>query len=192
MSIQLCRKRGMIMREMVFVMGGPGSGKGTQCKILEKSKGYHHISTGDLVRKMLNEHKEAEIQNIRLATQQGTLLDDRMIILLVKDEISKHPDAPGFLIDGCPRTFEQAALFEKEIQCCDRILFFDVSEKTMRERMLHRGETESREDDHPATIEKRLKIYQEKTIHVIDSFKENRHSVFHKIDASGTVEGVAK
>jgi len=179
--------------EVIFVIGGPGSGKGTQCELLQREKGYCHISTGDLIRNLLKEEKieNKQLSEIRTKVQRGELLDDAMITELLAKEIQKNPEAKSFLIDGYPRTVEQLTLFEKTIQPCNKILFFDTTEAIMQSRLLGRAQIEHRDDDNEVTIAKRIKLYQEKTLPIIDYIKQNHAEKLIQIDASGKVEEIA-
>lgn len=180
--------------EIIFVIGGPGSGKGTQCERLQHEKGYYHISTGDLIRDLLKnntDHNNPKIQEIQSKMRQGELLSDEMITEVLFDEMQKHPEVKQFLIDGYPRTIGQLELFEKTIQPCDKVLFFDTTEEIMKSRLLARAAIEKREDDNEATIARRVAIYQEKTMLVIKHLEKSKYDKFIRIDTSGTVNETA-
>jgi adenine phosphoribosyltransferase len=177
--------------EITFVIGGPGSGKGTQCKRLQRDKGYFHISTGDLIRHFLKDNTDegnATITDIRSKMQRGELLSDEMMTEVLADEMQKHPEAKHFLIDGYPRTLGQLELFEKNIQPCNKVLFLDTTEEIMTSRLLARADFEHREDDNAVTIARRIHVYQEKTLPVIDYLEKNKADQLVRIDTSGTIE----
>ncbi|MDR3477203.1 MAG: nucleoside monophosphate kinase [Gammaproteobacteria bacterium] len=177
--------------EVIFVIGGPGSGKGTHCERLQKEKGYHHISTGDLIRNLLKDNADQtneKMATIRAKVQSGELLDDQMITDVLACEMHKHKEAKCFLIDGYPRTLEQLALFENTIQECSKVLFFDTTESIMTSRLLKRADILHREDDNELTIARRIKVFAEKTLPVIDYIKKNKSDKFVQIDTSGTLE----
>lgn len=189
-------KNAPIKQEIIFVIGGPGSGKGTHSAILEKTKGYCHISSGDLVRNILAGKAEGSAENqkhnmIRETIKNGQLLDDQMIIDMVHEEIKKHPDAPGFLIDGCPRTMKQLGLFEKLIKPCDKALFFDVSDEEMKKRVLARGQEQKRADDNEVTMAKRLDVYKKETLPIVEYLEKYRPTAFKRINSTGTIEDVS-
>lgn len=187
-------------QQMIFVIGGPGSGKGTHCELLVKEEDYVHISSGDLVRAILNEpdrptmaeNVRALRAHIREVILNGGLLPGRFIVDLVLHEIQNHPHAKGFLIDGCPRTIEQANIFHAKIKPCDLILFFDTSEAVMKQRMEKRREAEHRLDDNDDTFNKRLATYREETLPMVDHLKTRYPHIFRRIDSSGSVEDVAR
>jgi adenine phosphoribosyltransferase len=171
--------------EVIFVIGGPGSGKGTHCAHLQNDKGYHHISTGDLVRDLLSDTSEQNA-DIRSKMQRGELLDDAMITEILAAEMQKYPDVKTFLIDGYPRTMGQLELFEKNIKPCDKVLFFDAPEEILKSRLLERADVEHRDDDNEAAITRRLKGYQEKTLPVIQELAKSKADKFIHLDTSGT------
>ena len=175
--------------EVVFVIGGPGSGKGTHCAHLQHEKGYHHISTGDLIRNLLanDTTQNAKMIEIRNNMQRGELLDDAMITEVLADEMQKYPEAKCFLIDGYPRTLGQLELFEKNIQPCDKVLFFDAPEEILKSRLLARADVEHRGDDNEVAITRRLKVYQEKTLPVIQELSKSKAEKFIHLDTSGTM-----
>jgi adenylate kinase family enzyme len=177
--------------KITFVMGGPGSGKGTHCERLQREQGYHHISTGDLIRNLVAESAEvnsAKMADIRSAMQRGELLSDEMITDILANEMQKYPAAKHFLIDGYPRTLGQLALFEKNIGQCDKILFFNTTVEIMKSRLLTRADVEHREDDKDTVIDHRIQVYQDKTLPVIHHLEKNKADKFVCIDTSGTVE----
>jgi len=106
--------------EIVFVLGGPGSGKGTQCEKLSQEYGFMHISVGDILRDELNRRTHLGEQ-IKSTMEQGEMVPITIIAsLLVKTIFAKK--SKKYLIDGFPRTLEQVIYFEKNIQECSCIL----------------------------------------------------------------------
>lgn len=191
--------------QIVYVMGGPGSGKGTHSGMLKDKYRLHHISSGDLVRARIAAANSApqqseEDKRISEMTAKGAFLPDQFIIDIIKAEIAAHPEAKGFIIDGCPRTMEQHDLFAAQIKPCDKILFFNTSEAIMKERMLGRAEAAKlageavRPDDNAETAGKRIDTFREKTMPVITALKEkfSQSEKFIEINTSGKVDEVAK
>jgi len=92
--------------EIVFVLGGPGSGKGTQCEKLAQEYGFEHISVGDVLRDELNRRTHLGEQ-IKSTIEQGEMVSINIVVsLLVKSIFAKK--SKKYLIDGFPRTVEQA------------------------------------------------------------------------------------
>ncbi|XP_023215634.1 adenylate kinase isoenzyme 1-like isoform X2 [Centruroides sculpturatus] len=157
---------------VIFVIGGPGSGKGTQCAQIVEKYGYTHLSTGDLLREEVGSGSDRG-KMLNEIMQKGELVPLEQVLLLLKDAIVKRLNtSKGFLIDGYPREVDQAIQFEKEVCKCAYLLFFDVSDDTMTQRLLKRGETSGRVDDNEETIRSRLKTFHSHTQPILDYFGE--------------------
>lgn len=174
-----------------FIVGGPGSGKGTQCdKIVEK---YHltHLSSGDLLRAEVKSGspRGAELNKIM---ENGELVPLEVVLDLIKEAMvaAVAKGSKGFLIDGYPREIKQGDQFESEIQDAKLVLFFDVSEETLVKRCLHRAQTSGRVDDNIDTIKKRLKTYLTATQPVISHYEKKGKLV--KIPSEGTIDDIFK
>ena len=182
-------------QKIIFVMGGPGSGKGTHCKLLEKEFNYHHISTGDLIRDIIkngNGYDDKIRESINAIVSKGELINDQMIIDLVYAEMRRHPFAAGFLIDGCPRTVNQIELFEKSIRPCDLILNFELSSDEMIKRMLGRSSMEHRADDNEKTILHRIDVFKEQTVPAINKLHDRYTSQFIAVNTEREIDVVKK
>uniref|UniRef100_A0A5F8GBB8 Adenylate kinase 1 n=1 Tax=Monodelphis domestica TaxID=13616 RepID=A0A5F8GBB8_MONDO len=154
--------------KIIFVVGGPGSGKGTQCEKIVEKYGFTHLS------KIMEKGELVPLD---------TVLDMLKEAILAKAETSK-----GFLIDGYPREVAQGEAFEKKIGSPTLLLYIDAGSETMVERLLKRGETSGRVDDNEETIKSRLKTYYSATEPVI-KFYEGR-GIVRRINAEGSVESV--
>ena len=97
--------------------------------------------------------------------------------LLAEAMLAKVSGSKGFLIDGYPREVSQGQEFEKEILPCSKILYFDVSDATMTERLLNRGKSSGRVDDNEETIKKRLNTFHQHSKPVIDAYSAKTASV---------------
>jgi len=174
--------------KVIFVLGGPGSGKGTQCEKIVQKYGFNHLSSGDLLRDEVQSGSERG-NKLKEIMEKGELVSLDIVLELIRDAMVKKVDhSTGFLIDGYPRELEQGQRFENEIISCQCVIAFDVSEEVMRQRLMKRGETSGRVDDNAETIIKRLKTYNELTKPVIEYY--HKKSKAHKIDASGTVDAI--
>jgi len=174
--------------KVIFVIGGPGCGKGTQCERIVKKYGYTHLSSGDLLREEVQSKSEKGKQ-LASIMEQGKLVPLDDVLELLKNAMKKDlKKDKGFLIDGYPRDLEQGIRFEKEIVPCQFVLVFDVSEDIMKERLTKRGETSGRSDDNADTIIKRLHTFNEATKPVIDHYA--KAGKVCKIDASGSIESI--
>jgi len=143
--------------KITFVLGGPASGKGTQCEKLVEEFGYTHISTGDLMRsEMKKGTKEGE--QIAKIVGEGGLVPFELTVQVLINALIETPSA-NYLIDGFPRALDQALHFETV--CCEAqsVLYFNVPEDICIERCLERAKTSGRTDDNQATIQRRYQNY---------------------------------
>ncbi|MBT7994532.1 MAG: adenylate kinase, partial [Bacteroidetes bacterium] len=159
----------------IALFGPPGAGKGTQSEFLIKKYNLFYISTGDLLRKEMKENTDLgkEAKNVIAA---GGLVSDEIIVQIIEKTITDHPDSNGFLFDGFPRTYIQAYILEglmiKLNTSLNCLINLDVPEKVSIDRLLNRGKTSGRSDDNEKVIRNRLSEYNEKTLPVLQFFKE--------------------
>lgn len=166
------RERGVSWNNIVLVLGGPGSGKGTQCEKLAKEFNYCHLSSGDLLRAEVatgSKHGK-ELEQIM---QEGKMVPLDITLGLLRDAMMKAPsDCKGFLIDGFPRELIQAKAFEATVAPCKFVLFFACPEEELFNRLVNRGKTSGRADDNVETINKRLKVFNELSRPITEAFKK--------------------
>lgn len=164
-----------------FVLGGPGSGKGTQCKLLENHLDCKHISAGDLLRKeKLKDTPKSIIINDLI--NNGQIVPSYITIELILSEI-KDSTNEIILLDGFPRNFENLDTWMKlnnEIKY--KCLYFDCEDEVLIKRLIERGKTSARSDDNIDIITKRLETYHNSTKPVIDYFTEKK--LIHKINTN--------
>ncbi|KAM4072406.1 hypothetical protein ACJW30_11G131300 [Castanea mollissima] len=170
---------------VVFVLGGPGSGKGTQCANIVEHFGYTHLSAGDLLRAEIKSGSEngTMIQNM---IKEGKIVPSEVTIKLLQRAMQENGN-DKFLIDGFPRNEENRAAFEAVTKIEPAfVLFFDCSEEEMERRLLSRNQ--GREDDNIETIRKRFKVFLESSLPVIEHY--TARGKVRKIDAGKSVEEV--
>lgn len=186
---------------VIFVLGGPGAGKGTQCANLVQDFGFCHLSAGDLLRAEQNRPGSAHGEMIRTYIREGQVVPMEVTIKLLENamrealEARKDSGADGwadgrgrFLIDGFPRKMDQALKFEEDVCTARMVLFFTTTEDEMLKRLLKRGETSGREDDNEESIRKRFRVYHEQTMPVIEHY--NKQGKVAEIDSTATIEEV--
>eukprot|EP00891_Asterochloris_glomerata_P004606 jgi/Astpho2/4606/Aster-00181 len=201
--------------KIVFVLGGPGSGKGTQCERIVAKYGYKHLSSGDLLRDEVKSGSElgkaledtmkegklvpTELQGVgpscaasSIASITSTPVASRACVLQVTIALLRKAmvksGARKFLVDGFPRALDQAEIFERDIKPCQLVIFFDCPEATMEERLLGRGKTSGRADDNADTIKKRFHTFVNSSMPVVTHYE--REGKLHKISAVPPAEEV--
>ncbi len=156
---------------VIFVLGGPGAGKGTQCGKLVKEFGFIHLSAGDLLRDE-RDSGSPDGEMIENFIREGKIVPVEVTVNLIKKAMEKS-GATKFLVDGFPRNFNNLEGWQSVMGGhaeVDGVLFYDVSEETLVSRLLKRAETSGRSDDNIDTILKRLKTYNESTVPVVDYY----------------------
>jgi len=177
----------------VALFGPPGAGKGTQSELLVKEYNLCYISTGDLLRKEIADKTRLglEAQDIIAA---GGLVSDEIIVQIIEKTITDHPEANGFLFDGFPRTYIQCYILEglmiKLNTSLNCLISMELEEEEAVKRLLERSKTSGRSDDNEIVIRNRLKEYQEKTLPVLDFFKEK--GIYHRVDGLQSIEAVSR
>jgi len=184
---------------VLFVLGGPGAGKGTQCGYLVEDFGFCHLSAGDLLR--AEQHREGSQfgELIQTCIREGTIVPMEVTVKLLENAMTEAlnegrsregwADGRGrFLIDGFPRKMDQAIKFDEEVCMASKVLFFSTTEEVMLSRLLERGKTSGREDDNAESIKKRFNTYKETTMPVIQHYEVLGKVA--EIDSSPSVEEV--
>ncbi|KAG5928107.1 hypothetical protein E4U42_001268 [Claviceps africana] len=184
---------------VVFVLGGPGAGKGTQCANLVDKYGFIHLSAGDLLRaeqerpgSQFGDLIRDYIKNGLIVPMEVTiqLLENAMTEALSSSSSSSRAGKPKgrFLIDGFPRKLDQAYKFEESVCPAKMVLFFDCPEKVMEARLLERGKTSGRADDNAESIRKRFRTFVETSMPVVDYYEKQGKVV--KVDATPSPDAV--
>lgn len=160
---------------VVYILGGPGSGKGTQSTHLVDHYGFTHLSAGDLLRDEQNREGSETGELIKRYIKEGLIVPMEVTVGLLEKAMTSKLDNQGkgrFLIDGFPRKMDQAAYFEQAVCRSTCTIFLDCPEETMRKRLLNRGLTSGRADDNEESIVKRFRTFVETSMPVVDHFAE--------------------
>lgn len=123
----------------ISLLGAPGSGKGTQAKLLSQYYDIAHISTGDLFRKAISENTEL---GKKIKQYMSTLVPDSIVMDLVKERLSKDDCKNGYILDGFPRTVNQARLFDRYTKL-DKVIYLNVPKEEVVDRILSRRTCEN-------------------------------------------------
>lgn len=210
------------MRRLCLILfGPPGSGKGTQAKVLKQSLGIAHISTGDMLRERVASG-DALGQEAASIMQAGGLVPDKMVNRMVEDRIEQPDCEKGFILDGFPRTVEQArqlagALAARYID--PLVVFLKVDYNVIIARLSGRRQCPTcgalysvtsnaptvsevcdydgskllvREDDRPEVVRERLRAYERQTEPVLDFVRCAGYPVYEVEGADASPQAIAR
>jgi len=168
-----------------FVMGGPGSGKGTQCARLVERFGMVHLSAGDLLRQEVASGSPLG-KEISAVIDQGQIVKSETTVALLRSAMAGRTGP--FLIDGFPRSLSNLEAFEAEMGSATFMLFLEVSEEEMEARLLKRGLSSGRSDDNRDTIVKRFRTFVSDSMPVVDALRAR--DLVRFVDAGASEEEV--
>ncbi len=173
----------------LILLGAPGAGKGTQAKNIVDNFKFTHVSTGDLIRDEIKAESSLGLE-VKEVVSKGKLVSDDLVFRLVKNKTKNSKK--GYLFDGFPRTLIQADMLNEELEI-DKVLFIDVSDKTVVSRITGRRldpqtgniyhiefnpaprEIEDRlvqrKDDTEKIAQERLDVYKKETQPLIDLYR---------------------
>lgn len=175
----------------VVFLGPPGSGKGTQAKMVSERLAVPSFSTGDMLRAAVQAGTPLG-QQARAVMEAGELVPDEVVLSLIRERVAAADAANGFLLDGFPRTLAQAVSLEKMLagsgQTLDAVVNLAVPEDVLIGRLTNRGE--GRADDRPETVRERLRVYREKTEPLVGFYR--RRGLLVSVDGVGPVADVAE
>lgn len=205
----------------VILLGAPGSGKGTQAQAITEQFGIPQISTGDMLRAAVREGTTLGLAAKKIM-DSGLLVSDDIILGLIQERIQDADCAPGFLLDGFPRTLAQADGLKHMGIAIDHVIVFVVDDEEIVQRMsgrrVHPGSGRTyhivfnppreadkddatgealiqREDDSEETVRRRLAIYHEQTKPLVGYYQEAAQAGavrFASIDGIGAVEEITQ
>ncbi|WWC63944.1 uncharacterized protein I303_106550 [Kwoniella dejecticola CBS 10117] len=185
---------------VIFVLGGPGAGKGTQCERLVADYGFKHLSAGDLLREERNRPGSTYGELITEYIREGKIVPQEVTIKLLENAMSSTLASPPhtspewsnghgrFLIDGFPRKMDQALKFDESVVKSSFVLFFSTTEEILLERLMERGKTSGRDDDNKESIVKRFRTFVETSMPVVDYYRKAGKVV--EIDSSPPIDVV--
>ena len=187
------------MRQLLILLGAPGSGKGTQAKMVFERFGYPQVSTGDILRDAIRRDTHLG-REAKAAVNSGRLVPDEVVIGIIEERLNQPDCASGCSLDGFPRTVEQAEALEKlAADFQPRVLFFEVPAEVLVRRLTGRrncqacgaicnvyftppvkedvcdrcgGALVRREDDAEEIVRRRLAVYEEHTAPLAGFYRE--------------------
>ena len=175
----------------LMILGAPGSGKGTQGKLLAEHLGIPQVSSGELLRSAVSQRTPLGLE-AKAYMDRGDLVPDRVIVGLIREILDSRAGAHGILMDGFPRTVPQAEavdrfLAERDGQV-DLVLQLDVDEGELVKRLLARASKEGRSDDNLESIRRRLRVYHQQTAPLIAYYE--KQGVVRKVPGMGSVDDI--
>ena len=175
----------------LVLLGAPGSGKGTQAKLLKKEFNIPHISTGDLLRAAVADQTELGIA-AKVVMDKGDLVSDEIVLGMLKERLAEDDANSGFILDGFPRNLVQADMLDhllNEINMpAEHAVLISVDPEEVVGRIAKRALEEGRADDTQEVVRDRIKIYENQTSPVVDHYKN--HEVLSEVLGQGSVEQV--
>jgi adenylate kinase len=171
----------------LILTGPPGSGKGTQAKRLVEKYGIPQISTGDILREAVKRGSEIG-KRAKAIMDSGELVPDEVVIEIVRQRLARPDCKPGCVLDGFPRTKQQAlaldGLLKDQGRDPARVLALVVPDAELRRRILARGE--GRADDNEESVKKRLEVYRRDTEPVLAHYGK----AVARIDGVGSMDDI--
>ncbi len=199
----------------IILLGAPGAGKGTQGNLISKKYGFPKISTGDILREAVKNRTPLGMK-AKEKMDKGELVDDEIILGIIKERVLRNDCKEGFILDGFPRNIKQAEEFEKlGIEGKELAILFDVKDEEIIRRLSSRrvckkcgaiynlvvsppkkegicdkcgGELIQRDDDKPEVIKRRLSVYKEQTEPLVEFYKMK--GILGKVNAEGEIEEI--
>jgi adenylate kinase len=179
----------------IIFFGPPGSGKGTQAKLLAKELNVLHLSTGDILREKLSDADSLSIK-LKEIMSSGNLVSDEILNQIIANKLMSEECSNGYILDGYPRTISQSEFLlsfaKSNYLDLDIIFNFKIDFKLVEERIILRSKQEQRSDDNIDVIKTRLDKFIEETYPVSQFFSENFSQNFFTIDASQEVSKIQK
>ena len=173
-------------RRLLF-LGPPGGGKGTQAKLVTRALGIPHVSSGDMLREALASGSDLG-RRASEYMEAGDLVPDDLVVALVKERLSREDAAGGYLLDGFPRNLRQAEILTEAVGegALRTVIYLEVDDDEVVDRLLKRAEIEGRSDDNDETIRHRLEVFHEETEPLIAYYGDR----VRRVDGSGSIEDI--
>jgi adenylate kinase len=176
---------------MIF-MGPPGAGKGTQAAVVAERFGIPAISTGDIFRANVGEGTPLGLE-AKKYMDAGEYVPDSVTNDMVRNRLAEADAAPGFLLDGYPRTLSQVEELDGMLAATgdslDAVVVLTVDTEELVARLLKRAETSGRSDDTEEVIRHRQDVYTEQTAPLIEVYRER--GLLLEVDGLGEVDEVS-
>ena len=177
---------------IVVLFGAPGSGKGTQAERVAGLTGTPHVSTGAILRAEVAGGSDLG-REARPIMESGALVPDDLMVRIIERRLAEPDAEAGVVLDGFPRTLPQAGALDRMLERNGRavslVLYLEVPEATVRERILSRATLEGRGDDTAAAFTERMRVYERETAPVVDHYRSAGVRI-ERIDGSPPIDVV--
>lgn len=180
----------------LVLFGPPGSGKGTQAKILQEKEGWPQLSTGDMLRAAIAAGTELG-KKCKAVMDAGELVSDEIVIGIISERYDQPDCAKGAIFDGFPRTIPQAEALDGMLKARDKkidlVIELKVDDKVLIDRVKARIAQSGgavRADDTPETLQNRLNVYYQNTAPLLEYYKKQGKLV--TVDGMAPIEEVTK
>jgi adenylate kinase len=175
----------------LILFGPPGAGKGTQAVKIAEKFGWKHVSTGDILRAEVSQGTELGLK-VKAVMDAGHLVSDDLLIEIMESVFLRYKDSPGFVLDGFPRTNNQAVeldkLLAKHGQTVTKVIALEVDEEELVKRLLNRAIEQGRMDDTEEVIKNRLIQYHKHTKPLIDYYSDK--GLYQELYGVGTIDEI--
>jgi adenylate kinase len=175
----------------LILFGPPGAGKGTQAIKIAEKYGWVHVSTGDILRSEVSQGTPLGLK-VKAVMEAGTLVSDELLIEIMESVFLKNNMAGGFVLDGFPRTLNQAKELDRMLNKLGTkvslVLSLDVDEEELVKRLLNRSLEQGRKDDTEEVIKNRLVQYHQHTMPLVQYYTSG--NLLKKLEGVGSVDDI--
>jgi len=177
----------------LIFLGPPGVGKGTQAKKVCEHYKIIHLSTGEILRKEISDKSEVGNQ-AKTYIDNGNLVPDNVILRIIENRLKANDAQYGYLLDGFPRTINQAEGLQKIMlqlkHKINSVISLTANEEELILRLINRGKDSGRSDESPEIIRHRQKVYWRQTAPLLEYYNEKK--VLKKVDGLGNITDITK
>ena len=177
----------------LIFLGPPGVGKGTQAKKVCEHYKIIHLSTGEILRKEISDKSEVGNQ-AKTYIDNGNLVPDNVILRIIENRLKANDAQHGYLLDGFPRTINQAEGLQKIMlqlkHKINSVISLTANEEELILRLIKRGKDSGRSDESPEIIRHRQKVYWRQTAPLLEYYNEKK--VLKKVDGLGNITDITK
>jgi adenylate kinase len=175
----------------LILFGPPGAGKGTQAIRIAEKYNWIHISTGDILRAEVSQGTPLGLK-VKAVMEAGHLVSDELLIEIMESVFRKHADVKGFVLDGFPRTLNQAQELDRMLHKLGKkvslVLALEVNEEELIKRLVKRAIEQGRKDDTEEVVKNRLVQYHAHTKPLIDYYKEKK--LYKEVFGEGSIDSI--